>query len=157
MIFELVVLLAQNVHLSCVKISTINRQTESSFWFSLVTLEYHRLRPNLFLGLWSVWCKPCTYLALVLTLSSNGPKRDSTCPTSPISSIGCVQNDFWACGNVWRKLCSYLASRLAQSSNRLNQASTLASSPRSTNGCVQNDFWASVTFGANHAPILHRH
>jgi hypothetical protein len=27
----------------------------------------------------------------------------------------------------------------------------------STIGCVQYDFWAYGTFGANHAPILHRH
>jgi hypothetical protein len=39
-----------------------------------------------------------TYLALRLTLSINGPKQDSTWPTSPRSSIGSVQNDFWAYG-----------------------------------------------------------
>jgi hypothetical protein len=32
------------------------------------------------------------------TLSPNGPKWDSTWPTSPRSSIGCVQNNFKACG-----------------------------------------------------------
>jgi hypothetical protein len=31
-------------------------------------------------------------------MSPNGPKRDSTRPTSPRSSIGCVQNDFQVCG-----------------------------------------------------------
>jgi hypothetical protein len=40
--------------------------------------------------------KPCTYLARMLTPSSNGPKQDSTWPTSPRSSIECVQNDFRA-------------------------------------------------------------
>ena len=45
-----------------------------------------------------IWHKPCTYLAPTLTLSPNGPKRDYTRPTSPRSSIRCVQNDFRAYG-----------------------------------------------------------
>jgi hypothetical protein len=71
-------------------------------WIEL-PLEPHHLgvswvRSKQFLSLWYVWRKPCTYLALKLTLSSNGPKWDSTWPTSPRSFIGCIQNDFWACG-----------------------------------------------------------
>jgi hypothetical protein len=31
------------------------------------------------------------------TLSPNWPKWDSTRPTPPLSSIECVQNDFWGC------------------------------------------------------------
>ena len=54
-----------------------------SFHSSLVTYEYHRLRPKGFLSLWYAWRKLCTYHAPTLTLSPNGPKRDSTCPTSP--------------------------------------------------------------------------
>jgi hypothetical protein len=38
-----------------------------------------------------VRCKPCSYLALTLTLSPNGLKRDSTRPTSLTSSIRCIQ------------------------------------------------------------------
>jgi hypothetical protein len=87
------------VHLSCIKISTISKRTKLSFHLSLVTLEYHRVRPKWFLGLWYVWRKSCTYLAPTLTLSPNGPKWDSTWPTSPWSSIRCVQNNFWACGS----------------------------------------------------------
>ena len=56
------------------------------------------MRPKRFLTLRYIWCKPCTYLAPTLTPSLNGPKQDSTRPTSPRSSIGCVQNDFRACG-----------------------------------------------------------
>jgi hypothetical protein len=58
---------------------------------------------------------------------------------------------------VQHKLCSYLGSRLTLSPNGLNRASTWALSPTSTIMCVQNDFWACGRFGANHAPILHRH
>ena len=113
------------------------------FHMTHVTKDYHRVRPKRYLSLWYVWRKPCTYLALTLTPSPNGPneiphdprhladrsvasktisepvvhlaqtvhlsyintntiskqtERDSTWPTSPRSSIGCVQNDFRAYG-----------------------------------------------------------
>jgi hypothetical protein len=84
------------MHLSCVKSSTISKWTETSFHLSLVTLKYHRVRPKRLLSLWYVWCKLCPYLALTLTLSPNGPKRDLTLPTSPRGSIRYVQNNFWA-------------------------------------------------------------
>jgi hypothetical protein len=59
---------------------------------------FHQARPNRFLRLWYVWCKLWIYLAPILTLSSNGLKRDSTRLTSPRSSIGCMENNFWAYG-----------------------------------------------------------
>jgi hypothetical protein len=45
-----------------------------------------------------LWRKSCTYLAPTLTLSPNRSKWDSTLPTSPRSSSGCDQNDFWGYG-----------------------------------------------------------
>jgi hypothetical protein len=69
-----------------------------SFHLSLVTKEYHWVRPKWFLIRWYVWRKLCTYLSLTLTVSRNKKKWDSTWPTSPRNSIGCVQNDFWAYG-----------------------------------------------------------
>jgi hypothetical protein len=65
-----------------------------SFHLSLITSEYHRVRRNQFLCRWYVWRKLCIYRAPTLTLSLNRKKWDSTWPTSPRSSIGCVQNDF---------------------------------------------------------------
>ena len=62
MIYEPMVCSAQTMHLSCVKISNISKQIEMSFHLSLITLEYHRVRPKRFLILWHVWRKPCTYL-----------------------------------------------------------------------------------------------
>jgi hypothetical protein len=107
--------------------------------------------------LWYVWRKQCTYLGLIVPLSPNGLKQDSTWRMSPRRSIGCIQNDFWAYLYVRRKPCTYLASRLALSPNRPERASTWAMSPRSTIGCIQNDFCACGTFDANRAPILHWH
>jgi hypothetical protein len=144
----------QTMYLSCINISTISKQAETSFHLNLVTYRYHQVRPKWFLNLWYIYRKPCTYLALKLTRSPNGKKWDSTWPTSLRSFIGCVQNDGRANGTFD---ANALASRLALSPNRPKQAFTWASSPRSTIGCVGKDFWADGTFGANRAPILHQH
>jgi hypothetical protein len=115
------------------------------------------VRPKRYLSLWYVRRRPCTYLASRLALSPNELNQASTWVSSPRSTFRCVQNDFLSLWYVQRKPCTYLAFRLALSQNELNQASTWASSPRSTIGCVQNDLWAYGMFGANRAPILHRH
>jgi hypothetical protein len=83
MIFETTVRSVQTIHLYCVKISTISKQTETSFHLCLITSEYHRVHPKQFLSLWYVWHNPCTYLAPTLTPSQNGLKHDSTSPKSP--------------------------------------------------------------------------
>jgi len=63
--------------LSCIKISTISKQTELSSHLSPFTLEYQQLCQKWFLRLWCIRCKLGIYLALKLTLSPNRPKRDS--------------------------------------------------------------------------------
>jgi hypothetical protein len=67
--------------------------------------------------------------------SLNVPKWDSTWATSPRSSIGCVQNDFY----VWRKPCTYLALTLTPSLNGSKWDLTRPRSHRSSIGGVQND------------------
>jgi hypothetical protein len=57
---------------------------------------FHQVYPKWYTSLWYVRPKPCTYVALRLTLSPNRPKRGSTRPTSPRSSIRCAQKGFWA-------------------------------------------------------------
>ena len=66
---------AQTVHGSYVKIRTISKRTKTSFQLSFVTSEYHQVRPKRHLRLWYVWRIPCTYLALTLTTSPNGPNE----------------------------------------------------------------------------------
>jgi hypothetical protein len=100
MIYEPVVRSAQTIHISCVMISIITKRTESSFHLSRVTYEYHRMCLKWFLSLCFVWRKPYTYLTPTLILSPSKPKRDSTWPMSPNSSIRCVQNDFRASSTV---------------------------------------------------------
>jgi hypothetical protein len=87
----------ETVHLSCTDTNTISKRTKMRFHTTYVTYEFHRVRPKLFMSLWYVQCKPCTYLAsrlavlqrteqsstrpsspLTLTMSQNRSKRDST-------------------------------------------------------------------------------
>jgi hypothetical protein len=98
MISEAVVHSTQTMLLSCIKISTIFEQSESSFHLSLVTEEYHRVCLKLLLSLWYVRCKSCTNLASRLALSPNELNQASTRASSPRISIRCVRNNFWACG-----------------------------------------------------------
>ena len=86
------------VHLSCIKISTVFKQTEPNIHFSPFTYEYQQERPKWFLRLWCIRHKLCTYLAPKLTISPNRPKQNSICHTSSSSSIGCIQIDFQAYG-----------------------------------------------------------
>jgi hypothetical protein len=81
---------------SCTETNTISKRTERRFYITHVTYEFHQVRVKWFLWLRYIWYKLCIYLVPRLTLSPNGPKRDSTWPTWPRSSIGCVQNDFRA-------------------------------------------------------------
>jgi hypothetical protein len=147
--------LAQTVHLSYTKSNTISKRTKSRFYMTHVTLEFHRVRPKWFMGLWYVWCKLWIYLAW-LTQSPNAPKRDSTWPTRHLGVPSGAS-----------KMISELTVRSAQTvrlswikistiSKRPKRGSIWALSPRSTIRCVQNDFWAYGTFGPNRAPILHQ-
>jgi hypothetical protein len=79
------VCLAQTVHLSCTDTNTVSK----------------------FLSLWYIRCKPCTYLGPTVTLSPNGPKRHSTWPLSPRSSIR-YSKPFLSLSYIWHKLCTYL-------------------------------------------------
>jgi hypothetical protein len=88
----------QTMHLSCVKISTISKRTKMSFHLRLITSKYHRVHLKWFLSLWYVQCKPCTYLVSRLAQSTNRPNRASTWASSSSNSIGCIQNNFLACG-----------------------------------------------------------
>jgi hypothetical protein len=94
MISEPMVCSVQTVHVSCVKISTISKQTEMSFCLNLITSEYHWVHLKWFLTLWYVRRKPITYLASRLALSPNGPKRASTWASSSRNFIGCIENNF---------------------------------------------------------------
>jgi hypothetical protein len=155
MFSEAVVCSAQTVHLSCIKISTFSKWTESSFQLGLVSKEYYQVRLKRFLSLRYVWYKPCTNLAPTPRLSLNGTEWDSTWYTSPWSSIGVskmISEAMVRSAQIVHLSCT----RLALSLNGLIRASTWAPSPRSTIGYIQNDIWACETFSTYRLPILHQ-
>jgi hypothetical protein len=51
---------------------------------------------KMFLSLWYIQCKACTYLASRLAPYPNGLNQACTWASSPTSTVWCVQNDFWA-------------------------------------------------------------
>jgi hypothetical protein len=110
-----------------------------------------------FLSQWYVWRKSCTYLALTLTLSTNGPKRDSTWPTSPCSSIRCVQNDIQA----FSTLGANCAPILHQDYDYLQTDwSELPLEPRHLgvlSGVSKTIFEPMRCLAQNRAPIMQRH
>jgi hypothetical protein len=135
MISESMVHSAQTVHLSCVEKNTISKLTQTIFHLIYTTKDYNLVCPKRFKSLWYIWRKPCTYLVSRLILSPNGPKRASTWPTSPRSTIECAWKDLHERGHS-RKPCTYLASRLILSPNGPKRASTWPMSPRSIIGCA---------------------
>jgi hypothetical protein len=122
------------------KASTIYKWIETSIYLSLVTEEYHRVRPKWFLSLWHVWHKHCTYLALTPTTISKWIETWFHMANVTQVFYRVCPKLFLSLWYVRRKPRTYLASRLALSTNRPKQASTSGSSPRSTIRCVQNDF-----------------
>jgi hypothetical protein len=65
----------QTVLLSCTDTNTVSKWTKTRFHMTHVTYEFHQVRPNLFMSLRYVQCKPYTCLASRLALSPNGPNR----------------------------------------------------------------------------------
>jgi hypothetical protein len=95
MISEPTVRLSQTAHLSCVKISTISKRTQTSLNLSLVTLEYRRVRPKLFLSLVRSAQTVHIYCMDTNAVSKQIETRFHM-THSPRSSIGYVQHDFRA-------------------------------------------------------------
>jgi hypothetical protein len=93
-ISESMVHLAQTGHISCLEINTISKRTETSLHVTNITKKYHQVCLKRFLCLWYIRLKPCTYLALILTLFPNRTKWASTWHMSPRSTIWCAQNYF---------------------------------------------------------------
>jgi hypothetical protein len=92
MISEPMLCSVQTVHRFVSKLAlSLNRPKWASSWASSMCQKR-------FLSLRYVWRKLCTYLATTLTPSTNRSKRDSRWPTSPRSTVGRVQKDFWSYG-----------------------------------------------------------
>ena len=112
------------------------------------------MRPKRYLSLWYAWHKLCTYLALILTPSPNGPNE---IPQDPRHlGVPSVASKMISEPMVpLRKPCTYLTSTLTPSPNGPNE---IPHDPRKLGlppGCVLNDIGAYGMLGANRAPVLH--
>jgi hypothetical protein len=109
-ISEPMVCSAQTVHQSSIKIVSLSQRNEKRLYMTHVTLEFHCVHPKQFLSQRYGQRKLCTYLLSRLALSPNEAKRVSTWASSPRSTIGCIQNDFWAYGTlaqIVQLFCTY--------------------------------------------------
>ena len=95
------------MRISSTKTNTVSKRTEARFHMTQIIKEFYQVRPNWFLSISYVPCKPCIYLASRLALSPKRPNWASTWAPWPRSTIGCVQNGFLSYGRC--KLCTYLA------------------------------------------------
>jgi hypothetical protein len=97
-ISEPMVCSVQTVQCLASRLALSPNRLKMSFCLSLITLESHWVHLKWFLTLWYVRRKPITYLASRLALSPNGPKRAFPWASSSRNSIGCIENNFLACG-----------------------------------------------------------
>jgi hypothetical protein len=70
----------QTMHLSCTDTNIVSKWTKMRFHMTHVTYKFHQVRPKLFMNLRYVQCKPSTYLASRVALSSN---RQNRAPPDP--------------------------------------------------------------------------
>jgi hypothetical protein len=125
----------QTVHLSCTDTNTISKWSKTRFHMAHVTYEYHRVLLKLFMSLWYVQCKPCTYLASMLALFPNGPNRappDHHHLGVPSGVSKTIYEPMLRSVPTVHLSCI----KMSIVSKRTEQSSTRPSSPRSTTGCI---------------------
>jgi hypothetical protein len=100
--------------------NTVSKRTKTRFHMTHITYELHRVRPTLFMSLWYVQCKPCTYLASRLALSPNGPNRAPLEPRHQGVPLGVPKMIYDPMVHLTQT--EHHLSRLALSANGLNRA-----------------------------------
>ena len=126
------------MHISSTKTNIVSKRTEARFHMTQIIKELYQVRPNWFLSISYVPCKPCIYLASRLALSRKRPNRAFTWAPWPRSTVGCVQNCFLSYGRC--KLCTYLALKITLSLNGPKWDSIWHMSSRSSIGMRPNGF-----------------
>jgi hypothetical protein len=156
MISMLMEYLAQTVHLSCVEIKTIFKQTEMSLHLTDVTLEYHRVCLKWF-------SEPMVRSTQTVHLSCIKINTISKWLETSFQFTHVTQEFHRVCPKrlpcplcVWRKPCTYMTPTLTLSPNRLKRVPLDPSHVGVPPRAAQNDFRAYGMFGANRAPILCR-
>ena len=109
---------------------------------------YHRVRPKRYMSLWYVWRNPCTYLALTVTPSRNGPNKIPLDPRYLEVPSGASKTIFEPMVRLAQSVhISYINTNTI--SKQTERDFTWPTSPRSSIECIQNDIRACGTFSAN--------
>jgi hypothetical protein len=125
------------MHLSCVNINIISKQTKMSFNLTHVSLEYHRVYPKWFPRLWYIQRKS-VHLCCAKINTISKPIEMSFHSTHVTYVYHWVCAKWFPCPwYIRHKPCPYLASRLTVSPNGPKQTSTWPTSPWSTIGCIK--------------------
>jgi hypothetical protein len=140
------------MHLSYTDTNILSKQTKMRFHTTHVTYEFHRVRPKLFMSLWYVQWKLCTYLPSWVALSSNSL---NIAPPDP-HQMGVPSGASKTIDEPMVRLTQTYHLSCIDAKNILKRDSTWPTWPRSSIGCLQYYFWAYGTVDANHAPILHQ-
>jgi hypothetical protein len=134
----------QTMHLTCTDTNTVFKRIKTRFHMTYVTYEFPRVRPKLFISLWFVQCKPCTYLALRLILSPNGPNIDPLDPhhLGVLAGASKMIYEPMVCLTptkltLSQNISKHIETRFQNISKRDSKRLT---SPRSSIGCLQYCF-----------------
>jgi hypothetical protein len=125
----------QTEHLSCSNTNIVSKWTKPRFHTTHVTYEFHRVRPHLFMSLWYLQCKLCTYLVSRLALSPNRPNRAPPDPRHLEVPSGASKTIYEPMvRSIQTMHLSHV--KINTISKQTEQGSTRPSSLRSTIGCV---------------------
>jgi hypothetical protein len=125
----------QTMHLSCTDTKTVPKCTKMRFHTAHVTYEYHRVRLKLFMSLWYVQYKPCTYLVPRLALFPNRPNRAPPDPHHLGVPLG-ASKTIYEPVVLSVKTVNLSCVKISTICKHTEQSSTRPSSPRSTIGFV---------------------
>jgi hypothetical protein len=114
--------------------------------------------PKRFLSLWYVLCKPCTYLALTLTLTLSPTVRNEVLHDPhnlgvPSGASKMISKPMVCLGQTVHLSCV----KISAISKPIEMRFHISFVTKDYHRCIQNNFGAYGTFGTNRAPILHGH
>jgi hypothetical protein len=122
--------------LSCTDTCTVSKWTKMRFHTTHVTYEFHRVSLQLFMRLWYLQCKPCSYLLSRLALSPNGPNRAPPDPRHlgvPSGASKTIYEPMVRLTQIEHLSCTHANTV----SKHIETRFTRPTSTRSSNGCLQ--------------------
>jgi hypothetical protein len=156
MISKPMVCSVQTVHLSCVKINTISKRTETRFLLSQITSEYHWVHQKWFLSLWYFGENRAPILHLhkhSLQMNRNEITHDPRHQVVPSGAFKTIFEPMVCLAQTMHLSCvkSNTISKRTETSFHLNLITKVY------HRVHPKRFLSLWYFGANRAPTLHRY